>query len=118
MQTTSQATQQSQPPRMIGLTISLGHAPNPDVDDGYWAEPEEPGTVRHDSVTSLGQAQQAVRLYISRNNLGGGNWAGGDLRLDGKLIGRISYNGRAWRLGGVEMEPTDPVLGIYADGAL
>jgi hypothetical protein len=99
---------------MIGLTVRLSHAPNPDIAGGYWDEPIDPRKAQHALVNSLINAQQTARDYIERNNLGGGNWNGGDLRLDGKSIGRISFNGRAWRLDGTEMPPDADELGVYA----
>ncbi|TAL63672.1 MAG: hypothetical protein EPN79_16085 [Burkholderiaceae bacterium] len=47
-------------------------------------------------VPSIAAAQQAVKDFIEANDLGGGNWVGGDLWSDGKHAGRISYNGRLW----------------------
>lgn len=99
---------------MMGLTVRLSHAPNPDVAGGYWDAPVDPRKAQHALVNSLPQAQRAVRAYIERNNLGGGNWTGGELRLDGKPIGRISFNGRAWRLDGTEMPADAEELGVYA----
>jgi hypothetical protein len=99
---------------MIGLTITLKHSPNPDIAGGYWDEPVDTRAAKHVLVYSLKRAQEQVQAYIARNGLGGGNWTGGDLRLDGTLIGRISYNGRAWKLDGTEMDPSDPLLGDYA----
>lgn len=112
-------------PVMRGLTVTLSHAGNPDLEDlgGYWTDDgRESGKPAHVLVNSLAQAQQAVLAYIERNGLGGGNWTGGALRLDGVQIGHISYNGRAWpgvewRSGMRELQPSDPVLGPYARGA-
>lgn len=47
-------------------------------------------------ATSIEECQQIVRNYIYFYNLGSGNWDGGDVFKDGKLIGYISYNGRYW----------------------
>jgi hypothetical protein len=105
---------------MMGLTVTLSHCPNPDIKGtGYWEEPVESGTARHVLASSLKRAQQIAQQYIDRNGLGGGNWTGGALMLDGKVIGHISYNGRAWhntapREPQLEMSPADPVLGSYA----
>ena len=48
------------------------------------------------SADSLEQAAVKVREYIDENDLGGGNWVGGDVFLRGQRQGRISYNGRFW----------------------
>lgn len=55
-------------------------------------------------VADVEQASAQVRGYIDMYGLGSSDWAGGELRLDGKKIGRISYNGRAWNNDGTEME--------------
>lgn len=41
-------------------------------------------------------ASQLVRRYIHANDLAGSTWSGGTVRINGKVVGRISYNGRAW----------------------
>ncbi len=48
------------------------------------------------SVTTLNDASQTCRKYIDENGLGGGNWVGGDVTSDGKVVARVSYNGRVW----------------------
>ena len=48
-------------------------------------------------ISSLWEASEAVGKFILDNDLGAGNWAGGDVfNKEGKVIARISYNGRAW----------------------
>jgi hypothetical protein len=37
-------------------------------------------------------------LFINNNDLGGGNWDGGDITDNGKLIAYVSYNGRVWEV--------------------
>ena len=49
-------------------------------------------------VSSLREASQICRKFIDDNELGGGNWTGGDITDDeGDLIGYVSYNGRVWK---------------------
>lgn len=48
------------------------------------------------TVTTLNAASAACRRYISDNGLGGGNWAGGNVTSDGKVVAQVSYNGRVW----------------------
>lgn len=49
--------------------------------------------------SSIEDCQDCVRDYIEDNDLGAGNWAGGDVYEHlGKLIGHISYNGRYWTI--------------------
>jgi hypothetical protein len=50
-------------------------------------------------VASLADASKACRAYIAHYELGGGNWLGGEVKKDGKLFAKISYNGRAWEPG-------------------
>ncbi|TXT25421.1 MAG: hypothetical protein FD131_4622 [Rhodocyclaceae bacterium] len=48
-------------------------------------------------VGSIAEASAACRKFITDNELGGGNWSGGDVQDEaGKVVARISYNGRAW----------------------
>lgn len=49
------------------------------------------------SAATIEELQTAVRDFITRNDLGSGNWAGGEVREDsGRVVGKISYNGRYW----------------------
>lgn len=55
-------------------------------------------------VETFGEASRKVRDYIESNDLGSSEWKGGAVRDSaGKAAGRISYNGRAWRLDGTEI---------------
>lgn len=48
-------------------------------------------------ASSIEECQSLVKEYIDKYNLGGGNWAGGEVRdMLGNVIGQISYNGRYW----------------------
>ena len=52
---------------------------------------------RWQKVGSIAEASTACRKYIEDNELGGGNWSGGEIMDDKKIVvARISYNGRAW----------------------
>lgn len=52
---------------------------------------------RWQKVASIAEASAACRQFITDNELGGGNWSGGDVQdASGKVVARISYNGRAW----------------------
>jgi hypothetical protein len=49
-------------------------------------------------VGTLEEASQECREYIKVNDLGGGNWVGGQVFDEqGNQIAAISYNGRIWR---------------------
>lgn len=81
---------------MMKLTVTLSAAPNPDFSPN-----EHPGSVRirprKVKVGSLAEASAVCRQFIRDEELGGGNWTGGEV-LDeaGNFVARISYNGRAW----------------------
>ena len=75
--------------------LTLSHAPNPDVQGGYWTPPVQSGTPQTLEVVGIEQAQDLCRRYIDGNGLGGGNWTGGQIHDEsGELVGRIAYNGR------------------------
>jgi hypothetical protein len=45
---------------------------------------------------SIENARDIVVAFIMENDLGGGNWSGGNVYKNGKKIGHVSYNGRYW----------------------
>lgn len=67
-------------------------------------------------VRSLAEAGQRVRTFIEENSLGAGNWAGGLIRQGGRVVARVSYNGRIWqtdetgRPTGYELSPAGKIL--------
>jgi hypothetical protein len=48
------------------------------------------------AVGDFPAASKACRDYIEENDLGGGNWTGGDIRENGKVVAKVSYNGTVW----------------------
>jgi len=51
------------------------------------------------SSNTLDEASKICREYILNFNLGGGNWAGGQVYHPKKgLIANISFNGKVWKL--------------------
>lgn len=50
------------------------------------------------AVTTKQEAAEACRKFIDDNQLGSGNWSGGDVFSEGNLVARVSYNGRVWHL--------------------
>ena len=42
--------------------------------------------------------------YINVFELGGGNWDGGQIYDGNKQIALVSYNGRVWDMGGLEID--------------
>lgn len=79
-----------------GLALHLAAEPNPDFAPG---SPE--ATVRIQStwrrIASLRAARLAVRAFVSGNDLGSGNFTGGEVFHNGRRWARIAYNGRAFR---------------------
>jgi hypothetical protein len=75
------------------MTLILSSCPNPD-----YGQTEAPAPEEKVPVKSFAEASARARRYIGRYELGGGNWAGGDI-LDehNEVVGRVSYNGRVWR---------------------
>lgn len=49
------------------------------------------------TVNSFKEASKVCSKFIEENDLGSGNWAGGQIKDDsGKVIAFVSYNGRVW----------------------
>jgi len=78
------------------LSVTLAHAPNPDIRSGGYRGDIPPRRKAVVPVGSLAEASRVCTAFIDKYGLGGGNWTGGDVRDNGKVIARISYNGRCW----------------------
>jgi len=85
------------------MKVVLLHAPNPDIDGGYWSDVPRP--IVHNGgfpkgemapVKSYAEASSVCQAYIRKYDLGGGNWAGGDIWIGAKHVGYVSFNGRVW----------------------
>lgn len=51
-------------------------------------------------VDTLRDASRTCRDFIEQNDVGGGNWTGGQVYdASGVQVAQISYNGRAWKPG-------------------
>lgn len=77
--------------------VQLATVGNPDF--GQRPDRALPGAERKHwkSVTTLAEASSVCRDFIERNEMGAGNWAGGDvLDANNKVVARVSYNGRVW----------------------
>ena len=72
-------------------TMRLSSCGNPD--HGQFPPVSNPETVRGATLKEM--AAHCAR-YIEDWNLGGGNWVDPIVKLDGKKVGRFSYNGRLW----------------------
>lgn len=78
------------------MQVELKADPNPD-----YSKDDHRATVRikafRHTVDSYKDASRAVRHFIQTNELGAGNWSGGRIFDDvGRVIGRVSFNGRIW----------------------
>ncbi len=50
-------------------------------------------------VETIEEAKIVCDAFIEKNELGGGNWTGGDIVDENdKLIGSVSYNGKFWKV--------------------
>ncbi len=85
--------------RPMSLRVQLAAVPNPDYGEGR----ERRIKAHYVEAHSFADAAAICRRFITANDLGSGNWAGGDIRLGIALLGRVSYNGRVW-----QPHPTDP----------
>jgi hypothetical protein len=103
---------------MEDLEVELGAEPNPD--NSYKSHSGSVKIKTHKvKVKSLTEAQNKVREFIEKNDLGAGNFTGGDLFSHGKKIGRVSYNGRVWNLKDEPMKMADGgdfQAGVYNRG--
>jgi hypothetical protein len=78
--------------------VVLASVGNPDW--GQDSRRAMPGVPRRTlRVASLADASTACRTYIEHFELGGGNWNGGEVKKDGVVVAKISFNGRAWEPG-------------------
>jgi len=79
------------------MKVRLSNCGN--IDFGQNPNRPLPGTrTRTVRVKDFAEASAVCRRYIAENGLGGGNWTGGEItdEATGKVIGRVSYNGRVW----------------------
>jgi hypothetical protein len=86
--------------------VILDHGSNPDIEGGYWGSKPDKGAIS-EPVRTFAEASKICRRYITENELGGGNWVGGEIYCGRKLVARVSYNGKVWspdgaRLAGVK----------------
>lgn len=81
---------------VVGMFVELGAEPNTDFpEDTHEGSIKIPKEIKY--VKDYKEASDTVRKFIVDNDLGGGNFAGfGDIYIDGKKIGRVSYNGKVW----------------------
>jgi hypothetical protein len=86
----------SQSPSRGPAYVELSAAPNPDYEN---RDPRGTVSIRPHRVpvASFEEAARACGRYIAENGLGNGNWTGGKITdARGKVIAKVSYNGRVW----------------------
>ena len=91
------------------MKLLLYHCRNVDLmygqgnGSGYW-EPPMDKTRTSVTVPDLLSASTAFREWIVRNHLGGGNIAHGSGNVidGGRVVARITFNGRVWLPDGTE----------------
>ena len=92
------------------MRVILANRGNPDHgDDPSRPVPGKPQD-RAVEVADLAAASVACRRYISELELGGGEWAGGEIVERGRVVGHVSYNGKVWAKPGREWRPGDRPL--------
>jgi len=78
------------------LTVRLASVGNPD----YGQDPDRPIYGAQPNkivpVASLQEASRECLRFIAHNDLGCGNWDGGQITESGRVIAHVSYNGRVW----------------------
>ncbi len=78
---------------MKKFTIELKSCGNPDFGQNPDEAISPPQTVPFDTIE---EAKIVQSDYISEYQLGGGNWCGGNIYKDKRIIAYMSYNGRIW----------------------
>lgn len=72
--------------------INLSSVPNFDFNERN--TPADPATA---SASTFDECSKICRQYITDNDLGSGNWNGGQIiDENGNQVARVSYNGRIW----------------------
>lgn len=91
------------------MKVKLASVGNPD----FGQDPNRPmwGCEKNRTVTvaSYKEASEVCSKFINDNDLGGGNWTGGEIYDDkNKVIAHVSYNGRVWK-GDFNNEPREEI---------
>jgi hypothetical protein len=96
----------------------LGSAPNRDFPPDQQGPEIAPWMVACDSFE---HARDLCLAFIREHDLGGGNWIGGRIHDDngaGKLVARVSYNGRIWLPDGGEYNASPAAQTLSPDQVL
>jgi hypothetical protein len=83
------------------MRVELAVVGNPD-----FGEPADLGVpTRWVEVASYAEASDAVRAFLTAGGFGGGNWTGGAVESDGKVVASVSFNGKVWEGGHCAYNP-------------
>ncbi len=74
--------------RFVMVVRTVG---NPDF--GQYAAITDPTLLSADAIEGL---REAAHKHQSAFQIGGGNWTNPEVKLNGKRVGFMSYNGRIW----------------------
>lgn len=80
---------------MANYKVELRSCGNPDIGESPY-KPVNGAKKCMVRVNSIEEAQKAVRDYIKTYDLGGSQFAGGNVWLGSEYVGCVSYNGRFW----------------------
>ena len=79
------------------MKVKLSAVRNPDFRTGRPSDIDAPMPKDEErNCTSVEEASMICRAWLDGNELGGGNWTGGQITDGNNIVGRISYNGRFW----------------------
>ena len=91
----------------VMMKLKLASVGNPDFNQ----DPNQPmwscEPNKEVEVESFKEASRVCRKFIDDNNLGGGNWHGGQVYVDGNQVASVSYNGRIWDMEGMEIKASN-----------
>lgn len=81
------------------MVVKLASVPNLDRYEGA----ERAIAATYVEVASFADAAAVCRRFITKHDLGSGNWSGGQVFRGLKLLARVSYNGRVWNNDGAPL---------------
>ena len=79
------------------MKVTLSSVGNPDYGQYYGKNVLSP--TLQVKVKDFAEASEVCRAYITKYDLGRGNWTGGIIHEGKRSIAQVSYNGRVWPAG-------------------
>ena len=61
--------------------------------------------VSYVEVASYAEASAVCRAFLDGGGYGAGNWTGGAIESDGKVVASVSFNGKVWEGGECAYNP-------------